>query len=121
VQPSIYDLSYLWDMLTAAQAAQSFVQGMSLDAYLADSKTQSAVERKLEIIGEAAKKVSPAWRASQPEIPWREIIGQRNILAHDYGSVESDLVWETATAHLPALVERLRQILPEQTPNSSRD
>ena len=67
------DRAYLWDMLTAAQAVMAFVQGKTLDDYLDDLMLRSAVERQVEILGEAARRVSPAFQDLHPEIPWRII------------------------------------------------
>jgi uncharacterized protein with HEPN domain len=106
------DLAFLWDMLDAAQSIEAFVRGMSFDEFQADRRTYRAVERELEILGEAAKGVS-AWRRGQPaEVPWTRIIGQRNLLAHQYGQIRYDVVWQTVTRDIPPLVQRLGQLVP---------
>lgn len=64
---------------------------------------RSAVERQIEIIGEAARRVSDDFRVAHPEIAWRPIIAQRHILAHEYGEIEDDLIWRVATIHVPEL------------------
>lgn len=79
------DSAYLWDMLDAAGAVVSFVGSKTLDDYLKDPMLQAAVERKIEIIGVAAGKISEEFRQTHDHIPWRRIIGLRNVLAHDYG------------------------------------
>ena len=71
------DASSLWDMLDAARAVESFVAGRSLQTYLGDRLLRGGVERHLEIIGEAARRVSPAFKAVHPEIPWPSIVGLR--------------------------------------------
>jgi uncharacterized protein with HEPN domain len=68
------DNSYLWDMLTAARAVESFVRGRSDAEYVADLMLRSAVERQIEIIGEAARYVSAAFQAAHSEIPWRSLV-----------------------------------------------
>ncbi len=73
---------------------------------------QSAVERQLEIIGEAARRITPEFQHSHPEIPWRGIIGLRNILAHEYGEVRLDRVWQIASTRIPELVELLDRLIP---------
>lgn len=83
MQPESKDAAYLWDMLDAAQAIREFVATRSFEDYEADRMLRGAVERHLEIIGEAANKVSRGFRAAHPEIPWQRIIAQRNILAHE--------------------------------------
>ena len=84
------DAGYLWDMLTAAKAVRKFVGDRELADYLAEVLLQAAVERKIEIIGEAANKVSAQLQQEHPEIPWSKIVRQRNVLAHDYGRIEHD-------------------------------
>jgi|SRR5579864_4110303 len=106
------DVSYLWDMLQASRDALEFTRGVPLEAFLQDRKLQRAVERAVEIVGEAASRVSAELREAHPEIPWRKIIAQRNVLAHEYGDVEPALVWDLVADHLPALVEQIEPLLP---------
>ena len=113
MEPEDRDSAYLWDMLDAATAVLDFIEGMDFDAYLADRKLQLAVERAFEIMGEAARNISPDFQLKHPEIPWKGIIGQRNVLAHNYGAIKQDLVWEALTVSLPDLVDRLEEIIPE--------
>jgi len=75
---------------------------------------QLAVERAPEIIGEAARNVSLEFQREHPEIPWIGIIGQRNILDHEYGAIKQDLIWEVVAVHLPDLVSRLELMVPQQ-------
>ncbi|MDM7940169.1 MAG: DUF86 domain-containing protein, partial [Methanothrix sp.] len=86
------DAAYLWDMLDAARSILSFVESKSFEHYLQDRMLQLAVERALEIIGEAARNVSLEFQREHPEIPWIGIIGQRNLLAHEYGAIKQDLI-----------------------------
>jgi uncharacterized protein with HEPN domain len=82
------------------------------EEYCGDRKTRRAVEREVEIIGEAARKVSAGFRDAHPEIPWRKIIGQRHKLAHEYAEIQDEVIWRVATVHIPVLIERLRPLLP---------
>jgi uncharacterized protein with HEPN domain len=100
-------------MLDAARAVHEFVQGRGLEEYLADRMLRSAVERHLEIMGEAARRVSPEFRSAHPEIPWRGIIGQRNVLIHEYGEIQHEMVWRVAREHIPALITALEPLVRE--------
>jgi len=83
-------------MLEAARLVREFTKDVAEAAYLSDRKLQLAVERSLEIIGEAAGRVSPEFREAHPEIPWKGIVGQRNVLIHAYGEIQQERVWNVA-------------------------
>ena len=83
------------------------------DAFAVDRKTQDAVVRNLEIIGEAVKRVSDAAKDAHRDLPWRQIAGMRDKLIHDYFGVDLDLVWEVVDRHLPLLRERIETMLAE--------
>jgi uncharacterized protein with HEPN domain len=106
------DNVYLWDMLMAARAVQSFVKNRTTADYLADLMLRSAVERQIEIIGEAARHVLSTFQAAHPEIPWRPIQAQRHVLAHDYGEIRHERIWLVATAHIPDLIKQLEPLIP---------
>lgn len=82
------DAAHLWDMLDAAGQAAQFAVDLDLDQLLSDARTRLAIERALEIIGEAARRVSAETAARHPEIPWKGIIGFRNVLVHEYGAID---------------------------------
>lgn len=106
------DDAYLWDMLAAAHAVEIFVRGRSVADYLADLMLRSAVERQIEIIGEAARHVSTAFQAAHADIPWRPIQAQRHVLAHDYGEIRHERIWRVATMNIPELIGRLEPLVP---------
>ena len=112
MQPEDRDAAYLWDMLEAAREARAFTAGVDLQRYRQDRMLQLAVERCVEIIGEAARHMSEGFRELHPEIPWRSIIGQRNVLAYEYGEVRQDIMWTTVTTRVPDLIVRLEPLLP---------
>lgn len=99
-------------MLDAAKAIRDFVAGRSLDDYLNDRMLRGAVERHIEIIGEAARHVSKAFRVSHHDIPWEKIVAQRHVLSHDYGDIEHPLIWEVATLHISDLIGKLEPLIP---------
>jgi uncharacterized protein with HEPN domain len=101
------DRALLLDMRKAALEARSFVAKLSEAAFLKDLRTQRAVERALEIIGEAARGLSQEARETYPELPFRSIIGMRNLLAHEYGTVNPGQVWKTVKKSVPALLQAL--------------
>jgi uncharacterized protein with HEPN domain len=108
------DLALLWDMMLAARDAQSFVAGLDEAAFLASRLHQAAVIRALEVLGEAAGRVSRESCAALPELPWREMTGLRHRLIHGYAEVRLDLVWHVATERLEPLVAMLEALLPPE-------
>ncbi len=88
------DEAYLLDILIASRKALSFIENINGDEFSQDELIQDAVLRNLEIIGEAARKVSPQFQTSHPEIPWKEMIGLRNRIVHEYFQINLAAVWE---------------------------
>jgi uncharacterized protein with HEPN domain len=107
------DAALLLDMLLAARDAQSFVEGLDEATFRASRLHQNAVIRSLEVIGEAAGKVSADTQASHPQIPWRDITGMRHRLIHGYGDVRLDIVWTVIREHLDPLIAELARLIPE--------
>jgi uncharacterized protein with HEPN domain len=97
-------------MLDAARAALAFAAGRSRADLAADLMLQFALVRALEIVGEAAARLSEPTRAAHPEIPWGAIIGMRNRLVHGYFDVDLEIVWRTTIESLPSLVAALESI-----------
>ena len=110
--PEKDDVSYLWDMLDAAKAIKEFIGYRSYQEYMLDRMFRGAVERHLEIIGEAAGKVSKVFRDAHPEIPWQKIISQRHVLIHEYGDIENELIWRVVTINIPDLIDKLEPLIP---------
>jgi uncharacterized protein with HEPN domain len=113
------DAALFLDMLVAARDAIEFVEGLDETAFLASRLHQSAAIRALEVIGEAAGKVSAATRAAHPDIPWREITGMRHRLIHGYAEVRLDLVWMVLQDRLAPLIAILEQVVPDRTKSGS--
>ncbi len=112
--PENRDLAYLWDMREAAREIVQFVQGMKWAKFENDKIVRYAVERQLLVIGEAANHVSDQFRKEHPEIPWGRIIGQRNVLAHEYGEILVERIWVAATKSIPELLELLKPLISEE-------
>jgi len=105
---------YLDDMLAAIGSIGDFVAGMEFDDFVGDDKTCSAVIRKLEVIGEAAKQIPVEIRDAAPRVPWKEMAGMRDRLIHAYFGVDHLLVWRTVKKRLPAVEAELVRILREK-------
>lgn len=106
------DAAWLSDMLRASRRVVEFTAGMSLEQYATNWLVQSAVERQIEIVGEAANRVSTEFQSRHPEIPWRGIIAQRHVLAHEYGTIEHDRIWKIIAVHIPDLIRSLEPLIP---------
>lgn len=109
------DASHLADMLARARLAADAAKSMSAAQLSADDLPTLSLERLIEIVGEAARNVSPEFKAAHPEIPWAKIISTRHILAHEYGDIDYDIVWRIVTVHLPELIVQL-EALPVTPP-----
>ena len=103
--------AYLEDILTAARKIGRFVAGYAYDDFVFDERTFDAVLRNLEIIGEAAKKTPLAIKALAPEVEWRGMAGLRDVLIHGYATVSAAIIWDVVTVKLPALADRIDDLL----------
>lgn len=101
---------FLEDMRTACEKIARFSEGLTLAEFLADAKTHDAVMRNLEIIGEAAKHIPEEVRKRHPSVPWRKISGFRDIAAHEYFGIDTDVVWNLILHEVPALLEELKRL-----------
>jgi len=110
--PEDRDAAYIWDMLDSAKAVVQFIANVRFDDFLQDRKLQLAIERAVEIIGEAARRTSDKFKQAHPEIKWQSIIAQRNVLAHEYGEIKQDRMWRVASIHIPDLIAKLEPLLP---------
>lgn len=110
------DAGYVWDMLKAARNIRKFVDGIEYQAFLADDMRSLAVERAFEIIGEAARSLSPGVRDRHPDVPWSSIIGLRNVIAHEYGQIDYEALYKVAVTRVPELVAVLEKLMPGDSP-----
>ena len=111
MRPDARDAAHLWDMLSAAREARAIVDHVTAEQFLADRLRLRALERTLELVGEAARRVTPACQAAHPEIPWRALIGQRNLLALEYGRINPALLYVAALERAPLLIALLECIV----------
>lgn len=105
------DIASLYDIQESARLALAYLEGIDLETFVHDIQLQDAVIRRLEIIGEAARRVSEETRAAYPALPWRQMIGMRNQVIHMYDGVDIELVWATVREDLPELLDMLADIL----------
>ncbi len=113
MRPEERDLAYLWDMRKEASQIAAFLKGIPYAKFVQNNMVRYAVERSLMIIGEAANHVSDEFQDAHPEIVWRQIIGQRNVLAHEYGDIKVDRIWSTAAISVPLLLQELEKLIPD--------
>lgn len=108
------DEAYLLDMLIAARKAISFAAHYTADSFRSDELVQNAVVRVLQVLGEAAQRVSPAFKANHPEIPWVEMAGLRNRLVHDYLNIDFVIIWDVVHGDLPNLISHIGPLVPPE-------
>ncbi len=117
--PEDRDVALLWDMREAAREIVEFTRGVAFAHFAGNKMLRYAVERQLVVIGEAAKRVSEEFRLAHPGIPWGGIIGQRNVLAHEYGEILVERIWLVATQNIPALLQSLEPLIPSPPEDES--
>ena len=103
------DETHLRDMLDYAGKAVEAIRGCSRADLDCDAVLGAALERFVEIIGEAANRVQDERRRAMPDVPWKQIVGMRNRLIHGYIAVDLDILWNVVHDDLPALIERLEK------------
>jgi len=108
------DPDYLGHMLDAARKAVGKVSGISRQTFDGDENLRITLTHLIQIIGEAASRVSPEGRQEHPEIPWRVIVGMRHRIVHDYLEVDEEVVWQVVTQDLPPLIMALEKIVPPE-------
>ncbi|MGH7256082.1 MAG: HepT-like ribonuclease domain-containing protein [Nitrospirales bacterium] len=109
------DLVYIGHMLDKAMEALNLAQGKSQADYDRDKTLQLALTFLIQVIGEAARHVSPGFRQLHPEVPWDAIMGMRHKIVHDYMDVDEDIGWDTVTEELAPLIETLKKLMPSES------
>lgn len=105
------DRASVLDILESARMIMKYLSGKSWEDFDVDYQCQDAVVRRFEIIGEAAARISDEMKVKFPTVPWREMKNMRNLVIHQYDSVDYGQVWETAQRDLPVLIPLLEEIL----------
>jgi uncharacterized protein with HEPN domain len=112
MRPENHDIALLWDMREAAREIVEFIKGTTYHQFTSQKVLRYAVERQIMVLGEAARRVSDSFKDAHPEIPWNSIVGQRNVLAHEYGEVLLERIWLVATEGIPKLIRLLDPLIP---------
>jgi uncharacterized protein with HEPN domain len=105
------DRDFLSDIQEAVQRITIYTAGLTYETFLADIKTQDAVIRNLEILGEATKNLSTELRAKYPGLPWKGMAGVRDRLIHHYFGVNFDIVWQIITTELSEVASQIEEII----------
>ena len=100
------------DIDTAAKSILAFSTGLSFKELSRDKEKQSAIAYQLIIVGEATKRLSPEFKESHSNIPWKSIAGMRDVLAHQYDKIDIDELWGVIERDIPALIDLIKPLLP---------
>ena len=104
---------HLEDILEAVEKIQRYTEGLTYDIFLKNDMAVDAVIRNLEIIGEAAKNLAQDIKDKYPDIPWKRMIGLRNIAVHEYFGVDLSIIWEVVTKNLPEAKAKIVEALKD--------
>jgi uncharacterized protein with HEPN domain len=115
------DLLYFLHIRDAIRKILEYTSNVDEQNFLKNSILQDALVRQIEIIGEASNKISAKSRNKYPNVPWKQMIGMRNRIIHEYFGVRLDIVWDTVRNNIPGLKDDINKIIEELTPQSSLD
>ena len=110
------DQVYVVHMLETARKAAGKVSDLRLEQFLEDENLHLACVHLVQVIGEAASRVSAETRETHPTVPWRQVIGMRHRVVHDYLAVDLEIVWKVVTSDIESLIVALEQIVPPEDP-----
>ena len=105
------DRDYLNDIREAIQRISTYTAGLTYEEFMKDIKTQDAVVRNLEIIGEATKNLSAGLKKSYPKIPWKDLMGMRDKMIHHYFGINYEIVWTIAREELASFLPQIDEIV----------
>ncbi len=106
------DIAFIGHMIDMAKTAQRLIAGATRDDFDRDETLQLALVRAIQVIGEAAWRVSDGFQSKNPQLPWKQIASFRHRVVHDYFAVDYDIVWRIATQELQPLIDYLIRHLP---------
>jgi uncharacterized protein with HEPN domain len=106
------DSESIRDIREAVRRIDIYLEGLKYDEFIQDIKSQDAVVRNLEIIGEAAKNISNGLKKKHPDVPWKELAGLRDRLIHQYFGINFDIVFQIAKEELPPINQKIEKIVP---------
>jgi uncharacterized protein with HEPN domain len=104
---------YLQDILESGEKIQQYIANMTFDEFVSNNMAVDAVIRNFEIIGEAVAHIPEDIRSAYPEVPWSEMKGMRNVVAHEYFGVDLKIVWKTVRQSLPPLMTMIRRVIDD--------
>ena len=108
------DSASILDIVKAGQLVLQFAQGVNREQLASDILRQSAILYQISIMGEATKRLSREFREQHPEVPWDDVAGMRDIIAHQYDRVDLDIVWQVIQRNIPELLDMITPLLPVQ-------
>lgn len=117
MRPEAGDSARLWDIVRWGERLTRLIRNVAWDDYRHDEEKQIAVERCIEVIGDAARHLSEPFKRQHPDIPWRKIIQQRNVITHGYFRLEHDRLWHVAKVEVPRLVQRVAPLVSSPPPD----
>lgn len=109
------DSPHILDIAESARLVRYYIKGVTRDEFMNNIQLQDSVIRRLEIIGEAASRVSTQFRERYSAIPWGRMIGMRNRVIHGYGTVDLDIVWTTVQEKIPELLVLIEPLIPPKS------
>ena len=107
-------LLYLTDILEAIRKIETFVVGVTFEAFSQDAKTIDAVVHNIEVIGEAARHIPEQLRLAYPAVPWKQVVGSRDKMIHEYFGIDLEVIWQTINDDLPVLKQEVKAIISKQ-------
>ena len=110
MRPDARDPGYVWHIEQALQKVVEYMEGKTLDDLLSDELLQDGIIRRFTVAGEAAGRISAATREAHPEVPWRQVVGLRNVVVHQYDKVDLAALWQIVTEEVPPVLDKIRHL-----------